>query len=148
MCVLQVMGNPPRSPYYPYGIDSTLAGADDLWATTGVRMHYGLGCHPIHAAEWTDALGAQIRARFAQPGALKDGLVCVGEMGLDYQRVDESCVFMCAAIRTFFMQYGSAHTTCGVCRATAHCTRSANAYTVAPAFTHHRHRVYGGRTCA
>jgi Tat protein secretion system quality control protein TatD with DNase activity len=101
-CVVQVMGLAPTSPYYAYGIDSTLAGADDLWATTGVRMHYGLGCHPIHAAEWTDALGARIRARFAQPGPFKDGLVCVGEMGLDYQRVEESCVFMCAAICTFF----------------------------------------------
>ncbi|WP_020650474.1 TatD family hydrolase [Solimonas variicoloris] len=45
------------------------------------RLYATAGLHPHHAAEWSDALGARLRALAAAPE-----LVSMGECGLDYFR--------------------------------------------------------------
>ena len=86
-----IVGLQRGSKYYAYGVDALVAAARGVERDIGLRLHFGLGVHPTAAEEWTSEVSDILARRLREPDEnLKRGLVCMGEMGLDYERQEET----------------------------------------------------------
>jgi Tat protein secretion system quality control protein TatD with DNase activity len=86
-----IVGPERGTKNYAFGIDALAAAARDVERDIGLRLHFGLGVHPTAAEEWTNELHDILTRRLREPDEkLKRGLVCMGEMGLDYERREET----------------------------------------------------------
>ena len=86
-----IVGLQRESKYYAYGVDALAAAARGVERDIGLRLHFGLGVHPTAAEEWTSEVSDILARRLREPDEnLKRGLVCLGEMGLDYERQEET----------------------------------------------------------
>jgi len=86
-----IVGPARASKNYAYSVDVLAAAARDVERDLGLRLHFGLGVHPTAAEDWTNDLRDTLTRRFREPGEnLNRGLVCIGEMGLDYERREET----------------------------------------------------------
>ena len=86
-----IVGLERGSKHYAYGVDALAAAARGVERDIGLRLHFGLGVHPTAAEEWTSDIGDILARRLREPDEnLRRGLVCMGEMGLDYERREET----------------------------------------------------------